>query len=44
MEKLTEQPFNTVGQAYELLENNMFLFKEIRENIEEINENAAKLA
>ena len=44
MEKLTEQPFNTVGQVYELFENNVDLFKEIREDIEEINENAEKLA
>ena len=44
MEKLTEQPFNTVGQVYELFGNNVDLFKEIREDIEEINENAEKLA
>ena len=44
MEKLTEQPFNTVGQIYELFGNNVDLFKEIREDIEEINENAEKLA
>ena len=44
MEKLTEQPFNTVGRVYELFGNNVDLFKEIREDIEEINENAEKLA
>ena len=44
MQKLTEQPFNTVGQVYELFGNNVELFKEIREDIEEINENAEKLA
>ena len=44
MEKLTEQPFNTVGQVYELFGNNVDLFKEIRDDIEEINENAEKLA
>ena len=44
MEKLTEQPFNTVGQVYELFGNNVDLFKKIREDIEEINENAEKLA
>lgn len=44
MEKLTEQPFNTVGQVYELFGNNVDLFKEIREDIEKINENAEKLA
>ena len=44
MEKLTEQPFNIVGQVYELFGNNVDLFKEIREDIEEINENAEKLA
>lgn len=44
MEKLTEQPFNTVGQVYELFGNNVDVFKEIREDIEEINENAEKLA
>ena len=44
MERLTEQPFNTVGQVYELFGNNVDLFKEIREDIEEINENAEKLA
>lgn len=27
MEKLTEQPFNTVGQVYELFGNNVDLFK-----------------
>ncbi len=44
MEKLTEQPFNTVGQVYELFGNNVDLFKEIRNDIEEINDNAEKLA
>lgn len=44
MKKLTEQPFNTVGQVYELFENNEDLFKEIREDIEDINQNAEKLA
>ena len=44
MEKLTEQPFNIVGQVYELFGNNVDLFKEIREDIEKINENAEKLA
>ena len=44
MKKLTEQPFNTVGQVYELFGNNVDLFKEIRDDIEEINENAEKLA
>ena len=44
MQKLTEQPFNTVGQVYELFGNNVELFEKIREDIEEINENAEKLA
>ena len=44
MEKLTQQPFNTVGQIYELFENNIEVFKEIRNDIELINENAEKLA
>lgn len=44
MQKLTEQPFNTVGQVYELFGNDIDLFKEIREDIEKINENAEKLA
>lgn len=44
MQKLTEQPFNTVGQVYELFGNDIELFKEIREDIEKINENAEKLA
>ena len=43
MEKLTEQTFNNVGQVYELFGNNVDLFKEIRENIEEMNENDEKL-
>ena len=44
MQKLTEQPFNTVGQVYELFGNDIDLFKEIREDIEKINENVEKLA
>ena len=44
MEKLTEQPFNNVGQVYELFGNNVDLFKEIRDDIEKINDNAEKLA
>ena len=44
MEKLTKQPFNTEGQVYELFENNIDLFKEIKSDIEAINENAEKLA
>ena len=43
MEKLTEQTLNNVGQVYELFGNNVDLFKEIRENIEEMNENDEKL-
>ena len=43
MEKLTEQPFNTVGQVYELFGNNVDLFKEIREDIEEIKGCISKL-
>ena len=44
MQKLKEQPFNTVGQVYELFESDKDLFKEIKEDIEKINENAEKLA
>lgn len=44
MQKLTEQPFNTVGQVFELFGNDVDLFKEIRSDIEIINENAEKLA
>ena len=44
MGKLTEQPFNNVGQVYELFGNNVDLFKEIRDDIERINDNAEKLA
>ncbi len=44
MEKLEQQPFSTVGQAYDLFGNDVNLFKEIREEIEMINENAEKLA
>ena len=44
MEKLKQQPFNTIGQVYELFGNDVNLFKEIREDIEKINENAEKLA
>ena len=36
MEKLTEQPFNTVGQVYELFGNNVDLFKEIRDDAEKL--------
>ena len=44
MEKLTEQPFNNIGQVYEVFGDNMDLFKSIRKDIEGINENAEKLA
>lgn len=44
MQKLTEQPFKNVGEVYDLFGNNIDLFKEIREDIESINENAEKLA
>ena len=40
----TEQPFNTVGQVYELFGNDIDLFKEIRNDIEIINKNAEMLA
>lgn len=43
MEKLTEQPFSTVGQVYELFGNDRNLFEEIRQNIENINKNAEEL-
>lgn len=44
MQKLTEQPFKNVGEVYDLFGNNIDLFKEIREDIESINENAEELA
>ena len=44
MQKLTEQPFKNVGEVYDLFGNNIDLFKEIKEDIENINENAEKLA
>jgi type I restriction enzyme R subunit len=44
MQKLTEQPFKNVGEIYDLFGNNIDLFKEIREDIENINQNAEKLA
>lgn len=44
MQKLTEQPFNTVGQVFELFGADIDLFKEIKSDIEMINENAEKLA
>ena len=44
MQKLTEQPFKNVGEVYDLFGNNIDLFKEIKEDIESINENAEKLA
>lgn len=44
MQKLTEQPFKNVGEVYDLFGNNKDLFKEIKENIDSINENAEKLA
>lgn len=44
MQKLTEQPFKNVGEVYDLFGNNIDLFKEIRADIENINENAEKLA
>ena len=44
MQKLTEQPFKNVGEVYDLFGNNIDLFKEIKEEIESINDNAEKLA
>ena len=44
MQKLTEQPFKNVGEIYDLFGNNIDLFKEIKNDIETINENAEKLA
>lgn len=44
MQKLTEQPFKNVGEVYDLFGNNIDLFKEIRDDIESINQNAEKLA
>ena len=44
MQKLREQPFTNVGEVYELFGNNIDLFKEIRGDIESINENAEMLA
>lgn len=44
MQKLTEQPFKNVGEIYVLFGNNIDLFKEIKNDIEIINENAEKLA
>ena len=44
MQKLREQPFTNVGEVYELFGNNIDLFKEIRGDIESINENAERLA
>lgn len=44
MQKLTEQPFKNVGEIYDLFGNNIDLFKEIKNDIEIINENAEKLA
>ena len=44
MQKLTEQPFKNVGEVYDLFGNNIDLFKKIRDDIENINENAEKLA
>lgn len=44
MEKLTQQPFNTLGQVYDLFGNDINLFKEIKNDIELINGNTEKLA
>ncbi len=44
MEKLTEQPFKNVGEVYDLFGNSIDIFKEIKEDIDNINETAEKLA
>lgn len=44
MQKLTEQPFKNVGEVFELFGTDIDLFKEIKSDIEMINENAEKLA
>ena len=42
--KLTEQPFSIVGQPGQLFEKDIDIFKEIRKDIDMINDNAEKLA
>jgi type I restriction enzyme R subunit len=44
MTVLTQQPFNVVGQVYDLFGNDLSLFKEIKDDIDLINENAEQLA
>ena len=44
MEKLRLHRIKNVGEVYDLFGNNIDLFKKIRDDIENINENAEKLA
>ena len=44
MEKLTKQPFKTLGQVYDLFGNNIADFQKIKKDLEEINQNTEKLA
>ena len=40
MQRLTQQPFNANGQIYDLFGNDVEIFKKIKQDIENINQNA----
>ena len=43
VEVLTEDPFRALGEVYDVFENNIGVIKELRRDIESINENAKLL-
>lgn len=44
LEKLKEKPFSNIGSVYDIFKDNINVFNEIKENIEQINESTIKLA
>jgi type I restriction enzyme R subunit len=44
LDKLKEKPFSNIGSIYEIFKDNINVFNEIKENIEQINDSTIKLA
>ena len=44
MQALTEQPFTMIGSVAEVFEDNITIFRTIKQEIEEINNNARETA
>lgn len=44
IEILTEEPFSSLGSVSDVFEGNLGIFKEIREDIDQINSNAEMYA